>query len=344
MIRAAWGAAPQRGDCSDMLETLGLSAPATRVYQAMLDQPTYGIAELATALDMSETQVHGSLDDLADLMLVRASREYPGQLRAVSPEVGLADMLLREEAELAERQARLAASRAAVTRLVSDRADSHDTTGSHGERLLGMDAIQARLETMARNDTFECLGVSPGPAQRPEDLAASRPLNAEALARGVAIRTLYQDSVRNDAATIAHAHWLLDNGGEVRTTPTVPQRLVISDRSRALVPIDPTDPRKGALYVTEPGLVAALVGLFEQAWAAAVPLGATRTQDPDTGLSDNERELLRLLGSGMTDEAAGHRLGVSLRTVRRQMASIMERLNASSRFEAGLKAAQKGWL
>jgi DNA-binding CsgD family transcriptional regulator/sugar-specific transcriptional regulator TrmB len=332
------------GGYSTMLETLGLSAPATRVYQAMLDHPGFGVADLAAALDLSESQVRDNLDHLADLMLVRDSREYPGQLRAVSPEVGLADMLLREEAELAERQARLAASRAAVTRLVSDRADAHDSTGSHGERLLGMDAIQARLETMARNEAFECLGVSPGPAQRPEDLSASQPLNAAALSRGVSIRTLYQDSVRNDAATIAHANWLLDNGGEVRTAPTVPQRLVISDRSKALVPIDPADPRKGALYVTEPGLVAALVGLFEQAWATAVPLGAARSQDPDTGLSDNERELLRLLGSGMTDEAAGHRLGVSLRTIRRQMASIMERLNASSRFEAGLKAAQKGWL
>ncbi|MFB6613075.1 hypothetical protein ACFCV9_02420 [Streptomyces sp. NPDC056367] len=46
----------------------------------------------------------------------------------------------------------------------------------------------------------------------------------------------------------------------------------------------------------------------------------------------------------MTDEAAGKPLGVSLRTVRRQMSALMERLNASSRFEAGLKAAQQGWL
>lgn len=46
----------------------------------------------------------------------------------------------------------------------------------------------------------------------------------------------------------------------------------------------------------------------------------------------------------MTDETAGKRLGLSLRTVRRQMAGLMERLDATSRFEAGLKAAQRGWL
>ncbi|MEY9966633.1 DNA-binding CsgD family transcriptional regulator/sugar-specific transcriptional regulator TrmB [Streptacidiphilus sp. MAP12-16] len=327
-----------------MLETLGLSTTAEAVYQAMLDHPGLGVADLAQTLGIGQTQIHIALDDLADLMLVRASRDRPGQWRAVQPQVGLADMLLRQEADLAARQAQLAASRAAVTRLVADRADTHDTGATHGERLLGMDAIQSRLETMGRTVTTDCLGVMPGGAQRPEDLAAGRPLNAQALARGVRIRSLYQDSVRNDPSTTAHANWLMENGGEVRTAPVVPQRLIITDLTHALVPIDPADSRKGALYVTEPGLVTALAHLFEQAWATAVPLGATRTHDPDTGLTETERELLRLLGSGLTDETAAHRLGISLRTVRRQMASIMERLNATSRFEAGLKAAQRGWL
>jgi DNA-binding CsgD family transcriptional regulator/sugar-specific transcriptional regulator TrmB len=327
-----------------MLSALGLGAEAELVYRAMLDQPSFGVAELTSALALSESQVRTALDHLGDLMLVRASREDPGRLRAVDPQVGLADMLLREEAELAARQAQMAASRAAVSRMVSDRADDFSVVGGQSERLVGLDAIQARLETMGRAMSEECVGVLPGAAQRAEDLEAGRPLNAEAMARGVQFRSIYQDSVRNDPTTISHANWMLENGGEVRTAPVLPQRLVICDRRQALVPLDPADSRKGALYVTEPGLVAALVGLFEQTWATAVPLGAAKSLDPETGLTEGERELLRLLGSGMTDEAAGHRLGVSLRTVRRQMASIMERLNASSRFEAGLRAAQRGWL
>ena len=54
--------------------------------------------------------------------------------------------------------------------------------------------------------------------------------------------------------------------------------------------------------------------------------------------------LLKLMASGLTDEAAGRRLGVSARTMRRQMADLMERLDTTSRFEAGLKAAQRGWI
>ncbi len=324
-----------------MLQSLGLSAPAEAVYQAMLDHPAHGVAALAAHLGVPVGQVHDCLDELVDLMLVRASSEHPGQMCAVSPEVGLANMLAREEADMAARQAQLAASRAAITRMVADRAE---TRTAHGERLLGMDAIQRRLDILGRNTTTELVGVHPGASQRPEDLAAGREGNAEVLARGVTVKSLYQDAARNDPHTTAYAHWLLSLGSEVRTAPVIPQRLVISDRAQALVPIDPDDTRRGALHVTEPGLVRALQELFEQAWATAVPLGAARTDDPGTGLTDTERELLRLLGTGLTDDAAGQRLGLSTRTVRRHMASVMERLGATSRFEAGIKAAQRGWL
>lgn len=324
-----------------MLEALGLSTIAATVYQALLDRPGLGVDGLAGLTDTTPGQVHDCLDELTQLMLVRASSDHPGQLRAVSPEIGLADVLARQEADLAARQAQLAASRAAVTRMVADRAQSRP---GHGERLLGMDAIQNRLELLMRDAVTECVGVHPGAAQRPEDLAAGREGNAGAIARGVTVKSLYQDATRNDPHTTAYAQWLLSLGSEVRTAPVLPQRLVIIDRSQALVPIDPANTRKGALHVTEPGLVSALHDLFQQAWATAVPLGATRTEDPETGLTDIERELLRLLGTGLTDDAAGQRLGLSSRTVSRHMASIMERLNASSRFEAGIKAAHHGWL
>ncbi|MBD0673078.1 helix-turn-helix transcriptional regulator [Streptomyces sp. CBMA156] len=324
-----------------MLEALGVSALASTVYQAMLDHPEYGVSQLAQLCGVSPVQAHDCLDELGRLLLVRASTEHPGRMCAVSPEVGLADMIARQEADLAARQAQFAASRAAVTRLVAERAGSQAT---HGERLLGMDAIQGCIEQLARNMNQECLGVHPGASHRPEDLAAARGADEKPLARGVAMKTLYQDTTRNDPHTTAHAHWLLSRGSEVRTAPVLPQRLVIFDRAHALVPIDPADTRKGALHVTEPGIVNALLDLFDQAWATAVPLGAIRSEDPETGLTGTERELLRLLAGGLTDDAAGQRLGISSRTVSRHMASIMERLGAASRFEAGLKAAQRGWL
>ncbi|MFJ8038909.1 LuxR C-terminal-related transcriptional regulator [Kitasatospora sp. NPDC096147] len=323
-----------------MLDVLGLSVHAAAVYRAMLDHPAEGVEQLAERCLLTSGQVHDGLDELGELMLVRASADRPGRLRAIDPAVGLADMVARQEADLAARQAALAASREAVTRMVADRAEQR---AAYGERLLGMDAILGRLERMGREARTEVFSSQPG-NQRPEDLEAARAGDAEVLARGVTMRTLYQDVIRRQPHASVYAHWLMVQGSEVRTAPSIPQRIVIVDRAQALVPIDPADNRKGALHVTEPGLLAALLDFLEQAWSTAVPLGATGPEDPESGLTPTETELLRLLGSGITDDTAGQRLGISARTVGRHMASIMERLNATSRFEAGIKAAQHGWI
>jgi DNA-binding NarL/FixJ family response regulator len=119
--------------------------------------------------------------------------------------------------------------------------------------------------------------------------------------------------------------------------------MILVDRRLALIPLDPSNTRKGALYVTGAGLVASMLALFDQVWQIATPLGAAHDPDRD-GLSAQERALLKLLAEGRTDEAAATRLGVSARTARRMMADLMERLHACSRFEAGMKAAQRGWL
>ncbi|MFK0238890.1 helix-turn-helix transcriptional regulator [Streptomyces vinaceus] len=184
----------------------------------------------------------------------------------------------------------------------------------------------------------------PGGALSGASLEASRRLDRRALACGIEMRSVYQDSARNDPTTLAYARWLTEQGGQVRTSPLLPPRLLIFDRAVAVVPIDPDLSRLGALCTSAPGIVASLTSLFEQTWDSAIPLGADRPRPSDTRPTATELELLKLLASGMTDEAAAKRLGVSLRTVRRQMSALMERLHATSRFEAGLKAAQHGWL
>ncbi|MEV7782863.1 LuxR C-terminal-related transcriptional regulator [Kitasatospora sp. NPDC088351] len=328
-----------------MLELLGLDATAEAVYREMLTDPEGGVAELCERLRLPEAAVREALDRLADLTLLRASRDRPGAFWPVSPERGLELLLRRQEEELARRQQELAVSKAAVARAVAEYAMLRTSTlVDGGERLVGLDAIQAKLEVLTARLAGECLAVMPGGAQSAASLAASRPLDEDALRRGMSLRTIYQDSVRNDPETFAYARWMTGLGGKVRTAPVLPPRMLVFDRRAAVVPIDPENTRLGALCTEEPGIVASLVALFEQTWETAVPLGDDQPEDVGTGLSAGERELLRLLSTGLTDDAAAKRLGVSVRTVRRQMAALMERLDAASRFEAGLKAAQRGWL
>jgi DNA-binding CsgD family transcriptional regulator/sugar-specific transcriptional regulator TrmB len=329
-----------------VLGVLGLSRQAEAVYAAMLTDPGADLKDLMGATGLDEDSVRAGLDELAELAFVRPSRDLPGTLRVVSPEVALEAMVRRQEAELARKAQELAANKAAVAAAVAEygRTATPAAGSCGGERLIGLDAIGAKLESLAGQARAECLSVMPGGAQSAASLQASRPLDAAALGRGVDVQTLYQDSVRNDAATYAYAQWLTDHGGQVRTAPLLPPRMVIVDRRIVLVPIDVADTKAGALCTSEPAIVAALIAVYEQAWASAVPLGADRARDADTGLSRLERDILLLLAQGLTDEAAAKRLGIGLRTVSRQMTGLMERLGASSRFEAGLKAAQHGWL
>ncbi|MGW2671454.1 LuxR C-terminal-related transcriptional regulator [Streptomyces sp. NPDC001272] len=328
-----------------MLQVLGLTDRAEAVYRALVAEQDGGVVELGVRLGLTEAQVRYELDQLVDLGLLTPSRDTPGGLRAVSPEAGLEQLLRRQEEEFARKQQELARSKAAVARAVAEFADLRPNTRADGvERLVGLDAIQTRLEALTRGLTRECLAIAPGGAQSQSSLDASRPLDEAALARQVSMRVVYQDSAMNDAATLAYAQWTTEQGGQVRTSPVLPPRMLVFDRETALVPIDPANSRLGALCTTSAGIVTSLVALFEQTWDTAVPLGADRRERPEGGITTGERMLLKLLAGGMTDEAVGKRLGVSLRTVRRQMSALMERLDATSRFEAGLKAAQRGWL
>ena len=57
-----------------------------------------------------------------------------------------------------------------------------------------------------------------------------------------------------------------------------------------------------------------------------------------------ERELLALVGLGLTDQAIARQLGLSERTIQRMMSAIMTRLDATTRFQAGVRAKELGWL
>ncbi|MDZ5443869.1 helix-turn-helix transcriptional regulator [Micromonospora sp. 4G57] len=323
-----------------MLESLGITSRAEQVYRAMLALPDLGVVDLATHLGIDEATVRAALDELADLALLRPSSVQPGSLRPVSPEIGLAALLGRAEAEVLHRQRQVEATRAAIKSIAAEQLASRDHEGVR--RYEDVDAVRFRLEELAANAEVECVSLNPGSAQAPDGKESSKPLNQLALERGVTIRCVYQDSYRNDPGVVGYARWLTGLGGQVRTAPTLPMLMVVVDQRVALLPLDPTDSGKGAVEVVHPGVVAAIYALFEQIWRTARPIDVVPQVD-GRGMEPSERELLRILADGHTDEVAARKLGLSLRTVRRMTANVMERLGARSRFQAGVHAAQRGW-
>lgn len=309
----------------------------------MLLHPELDTRGIAERLECAESEVRAALDRLADLALTRPTGASD-RWRAVNPELGLATLLARQEAEAARRQQEIERSRAAMAGLIAEYASVHAPANQPGIELISsLDEVRDRLVQLASDAAAEVLSFAPGGPQPPQVMEASRVLDLETLQRGVRMRTVYQDSVRNDPATVHYARWLHGLGGAVRTVPTLPLRMILVDNATAIVPIDPEDARKGAVLLRSPGVIAALRALFEQVWEQARPLGESVQRDPH-GLTAQERELLRLLAEGLTDERAGQRLGVSLRTVRRMMADLMVRMDARSRFQAGIQVAALGWL
>jgi len=83
--------------------------------------------------------------------------------------------------------------------------------------------------------------------------------------------------------------------------------------------------------------VAVATWAFHHAYAAPDPSPGAGTQ-----LSQLEIRILRCLSAGLKDEQAARRLEISVRTYRRRVTALCDRLHASSRFEAGVAAAKRG--
>lgn len=61
-------------------------------------------------------------------------------------------------------------------------------------------------------------------------------------------------------------------------------------------------------------------------------------------LTDRESEVLTLAAKGYTNKAIGAQLGISDRTVQGHLAHIFDKMNATSRTEAVMRAVSLGWI
>lgn len=204
----------------------------------------------------------------------------------------------------------------------------HRPTGfQHVPAQDGIAALLAR----ARDEVIAISNLTQaGPAFGPRDV---RP--------GLRYRAIYPDTARTAPTLCRHLGAMSVAGVAVRTMPQVPLNALIIDGSVAVLPADTANGSVAVLRLNS--VVATARELFERVWPDAVPL-SDNDLPVDTDLTHRDREMLRLLALGATDEVAAAQLGISVRTVRRMVAQLMGRLGARSRFQAGVKAADRGWL
>ncbi|MEU5364007.1 helix-turn-helix transcriptional regulator [Streptomyces sp. NPDC005925] len=320
---------------------MGLDDLTYEIYRFALNRPGCRLDELLLAVDAPETAVRDGVSRLLELALLRRAE---GSLIPARPPLALRSMLERHQADILRRQQEFIHVKAAVDRLSEEYEDAQ-ARGTHAgwERLESQAAIHTRMEHLAGRATTECVSLLPADANGDDALRARRPIDQHMLDRGLRVWNVYLESIYNDRAGLAYARWVAQSGGRVGTTPTLPIWLVVYDRTTALLPVDPKDPAAGAVQVTGAGYIAGLLALFERLCESMTPLDAPGACDGEQ-LTPLEKELLRLMGQGLTDEAVCKKFGLGVRTARRMIADLMERLGARSRFEAGAKAVERGWL
>lgn len=171
------------------------------------------------------------------------------------------------------------------------------------------------------------------------------------LRRKARFRALYATEALEAPQKLAEIMSSVADGEEARVLAQAPVKLLIIDGRTALLPLTVSEDERQyqSVIVNGSALVDALQTLFEALWRQAAPLRG-RGQIPDLsllreeGLLAADQELIELLGAGMTDEAIARHYGVSVRTLRRRVREIQDRLGSVGRFQAGVRAAQRGWL
>ncbi|RMI31978.1 helix-turn-helix transcriptional regulator [Nocardia stercoris] len=310
-----------------------------RAYAALVQHPRSGAAELAAMLGSSAETVEAALERLCELQAaVRIDAGSTVVWEAFAPEA-------LSEAESRRRQQETARMHAAAAQLGEvfrsvRRSERGDGTV---EPIYETRELVAVYEEMQRSARTSVRVIERGPYVT-EGAAAERlfELKAARIASGVRYQTLYQDTVYQDPDRLRFALATNAAGAQARTLPDPPLKVIVSDGERASLMLH-NDERRGdpmGLRIGPSPLLDTLTRTFDVLWALSAPISV----NPAEPLDERDRAILTLMGLGATDDTIARRLGMSRRTVVRRTASLLERLGASTRFQAGVQAMRRGWL
>lgn len=209
----------------------------------------------------------------------------------------------------------------------------------HGERELA--ARTGHLFAEPERE-FLCAATDLNTWSRRRHRAVAVAAMADRLARGLTIRKLYSPAALADEEQRLHLFDLRSVGAQVRIAAAgLPRETIISDRKAMILAGPVVRGEREFTATTSAILVEGVYAMFEAAWQGAKPLEDYLTQDVPH-IDAEGRALLRMLTTGLTDEAAARRMGISLRTYRRRVAEMMRLLEAESRFQAGVRAGELG--
>ncbi|MGN8553698.1 UNVERIFIED_CONTAM: transcriptional regulator TrmB [Microbacterium sp. SLM126] len=319
-----------------MLDVLGLDDAHTAVYRCVVQQTSASVPEIAAALSMSAPRVRSIVAELERLGLFARQAASNDRFVASPPSVALRPLLLERERGLTRAHEALVELNDLYRRSAEQR-----SVADVVEVVLGDDAVRQRVAQLqaAASQQVRVLVLS-------EIALLSGEENVEedrALERGVRYRVIVESAVLERPGFLAAAREMSAIGEEVRVLPTLPTRMFVADDQMALVPMRAHSQEAGfgALLIHPSGLLDLVISIFEEYWRSAtefLPIAAVHTAE------DVDRDLLRLLLLGVTDAAASAQLGISLRTLQRRVADLMEVAGVTTRMQLGAEAVRRAWV
>ncbi|MBM7829398.1 DNA-binding Lrp family transcriptional regulator [Agromyces cerinus] len=320
-----------------VLETIGLDDEHTALYRLILQSPSASVDELAASVAKSPAEVRVIVAELERLGLLARQASAPDRVVASPPSLALQPMLL-------DRERRLTQAHEALVELseIYRRGAAQRETPDVVDVVLGADAVRqrfAQLQASARQQVRVLMLSDVAFLDAQENTAED-----DALERGVTYRVIVEKAVLEWPGFIDAARESAPYGEEIRVLPTLPTRLIIADDDMALLPMRSRgeDRSSGALLVHPSGLLDLVIAIFEEYWATST--GFISTGELPGAHDAVDRDLLKLLLLGLTDAAAGAQLGISVRTVQRRVAELMETAGVSTRLQLGAEAVRRSWV
>ncbi|AYN38756.1 helix-turn-helix transcriptional regulator [Streptomyces dangxiongensis] len=309
-------------------------------YRMLVSAGAADVADLAGRLALAEQDAERALRRLERQGLAARSSARPGRWVAAPPGVALGALLTQQRHEL-DKAELTAALLAEEYRAASAEPAVHDLV----EVVTGASAVAQRFLQLQLGATEEvCALVTGDPVvvTGTENEAEER-----AAGRGVRYRVVVERAVLDLPYGPAELTAALGRGERVRLVDRVPTKLVVADRSLALVPLTSKTAEPAALVVHAGGLLELLAALFGSVWRDALPLrldAGTVTRERPDGPDATDLEVLSLLLAGLTDASVAKQLGLGLRTVQRRVRRLMELAGVTTRLQLGWHAWERGWV
>lgn len=231
--------------------------------------------------------------------------------------------------------------RLALDRLLAEEQPDHRLLV---QKVVDLSLLQGKLVEIAKRTRRELLSLHAGEPPSEESFEAAKLTDRELVDRGVRLRIVYPVEFAQIDRVRDYTKVMQEHGAEFQFADAVPYRIIVSDSARAVVPIVRGHRNEGAIITGEPALVSGLRHLAHGIFRAGRPLCDIDPASPSGRPTQLELDVIRVMSLGLADDAAAKRLAVSERTFRRYVAQVFERLGATSRFQAGVRAVERGWL